>query len=79
MYLYKKRLREHKIWCKELAEEEYEIYNEMEAIADFERMYANALLEAKENIPKDIYSEIADLRILALNIVSSDIYSKLKD
>ena len=44
LYLYKKRLREHKIWCKELAKEEYEIYNEMEAIADFERMYANALL-----------------------------------
>ena len=79
LYLYKKRLREHKIWCKELAKEECEIYNEMEAIADFERMYANALLEAKENIPKDIILKVADLRILALSIVSSDIYRELKD
>ena len=79
IYLYKKRLCEHKIWCRELAEQEHEIYNETEAIADFERIYANALLEAKEDIPEDILSGIADLRILALNIVSSDIYRKLKD
>lgn len=77
-YLYKKRLREHKNWCKETDEEEHEIYNEKEAIADFEKMYANALSAAKEVIPKDIVSEIADLRILALDIVNSDIYKKLK-
>jgi len=65
---------------RKIAHDNYvsEIYDEAKIRDDFYKGYIQSLKRIKKDYPDYILKDIADIRILALNIISQENYDKLK-
>ncbi len=63
--------------CKRAAKFEGRKYAEAEASAQFQATYKENLEYAEDNIPEEILSQVADIRVFALGSVTYDIANQL--
>lgn len=76
---YRQRLQEAREWYRSYAEEEKLVYQEEEVADDLQASFQRELEKAKRELPAEILAQVADLRMLALNTVTAEVYLMIRE
>ena len=76
--LYTRRRRAFVKEQKEMAEAKGEAFDKVAAEVDFMQLHEKTVTRMEESLPLEIRAEVADIRVLALDIATKEVRQKLK-